>query len=114
MGNKSSSWSSRGKTPQSTALAGGDSTKTVSQSSLSSSVENNSAAPVQLPPFCTLGIRVTKLEIVIDMLGGRAALQGKTTDEVCRLHLMPLTMESYGRVLGAEHPETLLSMNNLG
>jgi tetratricopeptide (TPR) repeat protein len=94
MGNKSSSWSSRGKTPQSTALAGGDSSKTVSQSSPSSSVENNSAAPVQLPPFCTLGIRFTKLDVIIDMLGGRAALQGKTTDEVCRQHLMPLTMES--------------------
>jgi tetratricopeptide (TPR) repeat protein len=47
-----------------------------------------------LPPYSTLGIRFSKLNSVIDMLGGRAALAGKTTFEVNELFLKPLTQAS--------------------
>jgi tetratricopeptide (TPR) repeat protein len=44
-----------------------------------------------LPPFSTLGICFSKIDIVIDMLGGRQTLTGKTTSEVNDAFLKPLT-----------------------
>jgi tetratricopeptide (TPR) repeat protein len=48
----------------------------------------------QLPPFSTLGIRFSKIGLIIDLLGGREALAGKTTTQVNEDHLMPLTTQS--------------------
>jgi hypothetical protein len=53
------------------------------------------SAPLQqLPPFSTLGIRFSKIGFIIDLLGGRDALAGKTTTVVNDDHLKPFTSES--------------------
>jgi tetratricopeptide (TPR) repeat protein len=48
----------------------------------------------QLPPFSTLGIRFSKISLIVDLLGGRDALAGKTTTQVNEDRLMPLTRDS--------------------
>jgi hypothetical protein len=61
-------------------------------SQVNTSPDNNTIPA--LPPFSTLGIRFTQINAVITMLGGRDALMGKSTDEVCKLYLMPLTQQT--------------------
>jgi tetratricopeptide (TPR) repeat protein len=57
-------------------------------------VGTEAAPEQQLPPFSTLGIRFSKIGFIIDLLGGRDALAGKTTTVVNDDHLKPLTSES--------------------